>query len=180
MIWLAPVLSVIITLILCTSLVADDAEIRFPSIEGKALTGERFAVPENLTKPHNLLLVAFQRKQQEDVDTWIPRLEKVEDANEDFTFYEFPVLPEMNMMARWFIYHGMRSGITSDRARVRTVTFHLNKEEFRKSLGIDSEDIIHVFLVDSTGMVTWRASGTWSEAKENELIKIVSPPGSQE
>jgi hypothetical protein len=176
MIWLAAFLSVILTLLLCTSLVADEAEIRFPSIEGKALNGDKFLVPDNLSNPHNLLLVAFQRKQQQDVDTWIPRLEKVQDATEGFAFYEFPILPEMNAIARWFIYQGMRSGITSDRARGRTVTFHLNKGEFKKNLGIDSEGIIQVFLVDSTGVVTWRDSGTWSEAKENQLINIVSPP----
>ena len=177
MFWLAPVLSVILTVFLFTSLSAADAEIRFPSIEGKALNGDKFRAPEDLSKPHNLLLVAFQRDQQQDVDTWIPRLEKVEDANEDFTFYEFPILPEMNVMARWFIYHGMRSGIASDRARSRTVTFHLDKAEFKKDLGIDSEDIIQVFLVDSTGVVTWRNPGKWSEAKEKELLEIVSPPG---
>ena len=176
MIGIAAVLSVVLTLLLCASLVADEGEIRFPSIEGKALNGDEFAVLEKLSKPHNLLLVAFQRKQQEDVDTWIPKLERVEDANENFAFYEFPVLPKMNMMARWFIYQGMRSGITSDRARARTVTFHLDKGEFKQNLGIDSEDVIQVFLVDSTGVVTWRSSGTWSEAKENQLMNIVSPP----
>lgn len=177
MIWLAPFLSMILTVFLFTSLSADDAEIRFPSIKGKALNGDKFLAPEDLRKPHNLLLVAFQREQQQDVDTWIPRLEKVEDANEDFAFYEFPILPEMNIMARWFIYQGMRSGIDSDRARSRTVTFHLDKGEFKKDLGIDSEDIIQVFLVDSTGVVTWRESGIWSEAKEKDLLQIVSPPG---
>ena len=159
MIWLTPVMSVILILLLCTSPVAGDPEIRFPSIEGKALTGEKFLAPEDFNKVYNLLLVAFQRKQQKDLDTWIARLERVEDASEGFAFYEFPILPEMNVMARWFIYQGMRGGITSDRARARTVTFHLDKEEFRKNLGIETEDIIQVFLVDSTGVVIWQESG---------------------
>jgi hypothetical protein len=175
MIVMAAVLSVVLNLLLCAPLVADEGEIRFPPIEGKALNGDEFAVPEKLSKPHNLLLVAFQRKQQEDVDTWIPRLEKVEDANEDFAFYEFPILEEMNVMARWFIYHGMRGGITSTRARSRTVTFHLDKKEFKRSLGIESEESILLFLVDSTGVVIWRDSGRWRAVKEKELLEILSP-----
>lgn len=175
MIWTVPVIGVFLVLLLFTSLIATGLETRFPSFEGKALTGQKFVVPESLGKPHNLLLVAFKREQQEDVDTWIPRLEKVEDENDDFAFYEFPILPEMNAMARWFIYRGMRGGIASERARARTVTFHLDKREFRDRLRIDSEEFIHAFLVDSTGVVIWRATGTWSEDKERELVRIVSP-----
>ena len=180
MIWLTPVLSVILILLLCTSLVAGDPETRFPSIEGKALTGDKFLAPEDFNKAHNLLLVAFQRTQQEDVDTWIPRLERVEDTNEDFAFYEFPILPEMNAVARWFIYQGMRGGISQERARARTVTFHLDKERFKEQLGIESEDLIQIFLADSTGVIIWRESGIWSEEKEEELLRVLSPPGDAE
>jgi hypothetical protein len=174
MIWPASFLSIFLALSICTSLVVDPPEVRFPSAEGKALTGDKFLVPEDFAKPYNLLLLAFQREQQEDVDTWIPRLEKVEDANDNFGFYEFPVLPEMNSMVRWFIYQGMRSGITSDRGRARTITFHLNKEEFREKLRIETEELIQVFLADSTGVIIWRESGTWSEDKERELLRILS------
>jgi hypothetical protein len=173
--WLAPVVGVILVLLLSTSLAGEGGELRFPYIDGKALTGEKFRAPEDFSKPYNLLLVAFLRKQQEDVDTWIPRLEKVEDANEDFAFYEFPILEKMNVMSRWFIYQGMRGGITSTRARSRTVSFHLDKQEFKRSLGIDSENVIRLFLVDSTGVVIWQDSGRWSEAKETDLLGILSP-----
>jgi hypothetical protein len=82
----------------------------------------------------------------------------------------------MNAVSRWFIYQGMRGGITSEQARSRTVSFHLNKAEFKKSLGIETENMIQVVLVDSTGVVTWRTSGPWSEAKETELLEILSRP----
>jgi hypothetical protein len=179
MIGISALVALAVMLALVVPMLGSEAEPGFPEIEGKALTGEEFRVPEDLTRPHNLLLIAFLREQQQDVDTWIPKLEKVEDANEDFTFYEFPVLPEMNRAARWFIYHGMRSGITSDRARSRTVTFHLDKGKFKKSLGIDTEDIIQVMLVDSTGVVTWRDSGTWTEEKEKALLEILAPPADE-
>jgi hypothetical protein len=180
MMWPAGLLGIVLTLLTFASLVADPLEVRFPSADGKALTGDKFLVPEDLEKPHNLLLVAFQREQQEDVDTWIPRLERVEDTNEDFAFYEFPILPEMNAVARWFIYQGMRGGISQERARARTITFHLDKERFKEQLGIESEDLIQIFLADSTGVIIWRESGIWSEEKEEELLRVLSPPGDAE
>jgi hypothetical protein len=174
MIWSLPLIGLLFVLLSLGGLLADDTQIRFPPVEGKALTGDKFVVPGYLSKPSNLLLVAFQREQQQDIDTWIPELEKVEEAHADFAFYEFPVLPEMNSVARWFIYQGMRSGITSERARARTVTFHINKQEFKDRLGIESEEFIHAFLVDSTGVVVWRAEGVWSEAKHMQMMGLIA------
>jgi hypothetical protein len=89
----------------------------------------------------------------------------------------------MNSVSKWFIYRGMRSGITSERARERTVTFHLDKEQFRRDLGIESEDYISVFLVDSEGALIWRGLGEWSQEKEDSLRRALldtAPPGKRE
>jgi hypothetical protein len=165
---------ILILLFLASFVAGSEGSAVFPRVEGKALTGEEFQVPDSLAGDFNLILVAFLREQQEDVDTWIPRADSLESEQEGFTFYEFPVLPEMNAVSRWFIYQGMRSGIASEAARARTVTFHLNKDEFRENLGIESEDYISVFLVDSEGKVIWRTSGTWSQQKEDELREVLA------
>lgn len=146
----------------------------FPAIEGKALNGDKFRVPHSLGKTYNLVLVAFLREQQAGIDTWIPKLEQMEASDPDFTFYEFPVLPEMNAMARWWIYHGMRSGIRSESARARTVTFHLDKDEFRDNLDIETEGAIRIFLVDGKGEILWKASGRWSADKQGGLIRRIA------
>jgi hypothetical protein len=156
-------------------MVAEESVVRVPSIEGKALTGDKFAAPGDFTRPFNILLIAFLREQQEDIDTWLLRLEELEDSDQDIAVYEFPVLPEMNRVTRWFIYQGMRGGIPSERARARTVTFHLDKEEFRNALKIGTEDSIQVFLADSSGTVIWRETGVWSEAKQSEMMSVIRP-----
>ena len=158
-------------------LMAAEGDPAFPAVEGKALTGEKFQVPASLNKSHNLLLLAFLREQQADIDTWIPRLEQIEESNPEFAFYEFPVLSKMNAMARWWIYHGMRSGIRSETARARTVTFHLDKEELRARLGIESENVIHIFLVDREGTILWRTSGRWSGDKQDSLMLRLNDEG---
>jgi hypothetical protein len=162
-----------IVLLAVSTGLGSEGETVFPRVEGKALTGDKFEVPGDLGRARNLILVAFLREHQEDIDTWIPRADSLEKAFEDFTFYEFPILPEMNAVSRWFIYRGMRSGITSDSARARTVTFHLDKQPFRESLGIESEDYISVFLVNAEGAVLWRATGKWNREKEQDLRKTL-------
>jgi len=151
-------------------------DVKFPSIEGKALSGAAFRAPENFSKRDNLVLVAFLRAQQKDVDTWIPRLEALADSSEGFAFYEFPVLEKMNAVTRFFIYRGMRSGIASERARDRTVTFHIDKGAFKAGLGIVDESTICLFLVRPDGTVIWKSSGTWSAEKENSLREAIGSP----
>jgi hypothetical protein len=155
------------------STAGDGAPLRFPAISGKALNGESFSVPDSLAKANNVLLIAFLREQQEDIDTWLNRLEDLEDEDPSIAVYEFPILPEMNRVSRWFIYQGMRGGITSERARARSVTFHIDKEAFRSALRIDNEDSIQVFLADSSGTVTWRTTGPWSETKHEEMLIFI-------
>lgn len=156
--------------------VAAQMEMKFPSVEGKALTGAAFRAPEGFSKEHNLVLVAFLRDQQKDVDTWIPRLEALADSSEGFAFYEFPVLDKMNAVTRFFIYRGMRGGIPSEKARARTVTFHIDKGDFKTRLGIIDEGRIYEFLVRPDGTIIWQSSGAWSKEKENALREVVGKP----
>ncbi len=147
------------------------ADNRFPEVTGKALTGDAVTLPTDLEKPFTFLAVAFLQKQQADVDTWIPKMEAIEDARNDFAFYELPTIRKMNVFTRWFIYRGMRGGIPSDRARTRTVTLHIDKGPFKKSLGIEDEGKIYLFLVDGAGEVVWKTEGLWAEEKEAALLK---------
>jgi hypothetical protein len=90
---------------------AADAPRVFPAVTGKALTGDPFTVPDDLSRPFTFIVVAFEQEQQAAVDTWIPAMEALEDAREDFAFYEFPTIKEMNPVLRWVIHRGMRGGI---------------------------------------------------------------------
>ena len=149
----------------------------FPEIVGKALTGDEFHAPADLSGDYNLVLVAFLREQQQDVDTWVPLAESVADSDSTFAYSEFPILPEMNRVARWFIYSGMRSGIASEEARARTVTFHLDKQAFRSRLGIESEEYISAFLVDREGRLLWRGRGKLDGENERGLRRALQEKG---
>lgn len=49
----------------------------WPSLEGSDLNKRKIQLPGGLAGEMNVLLVAFQREQQKDVDTWLPLLPAV-------------------------------------------------------------------------------------------------------
>lgn len=50
---------------------------QFPRVEGSNLEGRRFTLPTDFEGDYNVVLVAFRRGQQGDVDSWLPFLREV-------------------------------------------------------------------------------------------------------
>ncbi len=50
------------------------------------------------------------------------------------------------------------------------MTLHIDKQPFKKTLGIGDEGKIHLFLVNEDGEIVWRSEGTWSPEKEADLL----------
>ena len=47
---------------------------QFPRVEGSNLEGKRFALPTDFGAEYNVVVIAFRREQQADVDSWLPFL----------------------------------------------------------------------------------------------------------
>ena len=142
----------------------------FPSLTFSNLNGQEVAMPGGLAGERaNLVLVAFLQKQQKDVDTWLKPLPAIQRAYPGFRYYELPTIKRMNALVRYFIANGMRGGIPDKEQRGRTITLHIDKEPFKKALGITSESTIHAFLIDKSGKVLWRQEGLFTEAKGKSL-----------
>ena len=145
----------------------------FPDVEGSNLNGQKFRLPQDLEGRVNIVLVAFQREQQADIDTWIPALDSLVQGQSDLFYYELPTISRMNPVIRWFITRGMRGGIEDPEARHRTITLFIDKEPFREALNIPQEDAIYILLVDPQGHVLWRTEGVYSDDKGRELRQAV-------
>ena len=146
---------------------------RFPVVSGTNLEGRRFTLPEDLEGEANLLLVAFRRAQQRDVDTWFPVGERLAAAHAEFRMYELPVIARGYALARPFIDGGMRAGIPNVAARARTITLYTDKPTFRRALDVHTEGAIHALLVDPAGTVHWRARGPRTDAAVRDLEEAV-------
>lgn len=153
---------------------ADAGGAIFPRATGSNLEGREFDLPGDFEGRLNMVMVAFKREQQADVDTWLSLAKTLAARHPGLSYYELPVIYRTNALVRWFIDGGMRRGIPDPAARRSTVTLYLDKEEFRSALGIPHEDAIHVFLILPGGRVIWRAEGVLTDRDAMEVERIVS------
>jgi hypothetical protein len=153
---------------------------RFPKVIASNLEKRTFTLPDEFEGSHNLLLVAFQREQQKQVDTWLREMKQFEELDPEFCYYELPTIQSPNRLVRWFIDTGMRRGIPDKKARSRTITLYIDKQPFLKALGITDENRIYCFLVNRSGQVLWHAAGEFDDSKavslRQYLQSLMKPP----
>lgn len=148
--------------------------IKYPCAQGQNLSGQEFNLPEDFTSEYTIAIHAFERKQQADVDTWFPYLDKIEANHKNVKYYELPTIDRMNMFMRWWIDSGMRRGIPDESQRDRTITLYLeDKEGFLDSMGITDQSIIYVVLLDSKGRILHMESGLASEEKIDRIKNVI-------
>jgi hypothetical protein len=147
---------------------ASPADGTFPQMTATNLADQSLSLPQDFAGERNLLLIAFEREQQKNVDTWIHQMKRFE-AIPAFRYYELPTIEKTNSMVRWFINSGMRRGIPDPNARARTITLYIDKAPFCQALNITDEKQIYAILVDRYGRVLWRAAGDFDESKAASL-----------
>lgn len=129
-----------------------------PQMTGIDLLGQERPIPDSLKGDVNIVVFAFEREQQKDVNTWIAPADELLAQYEDLKFYEVPLIYEMNGMMRQWVNNGMRSGIPSPTARERTITVYTDREQFLTHMGMRA-DTIYTLIVDKGGDVLWRSEG---------------------
>ncbi|MEP6989602.1 MAG: hypothetical protein ABJA80_01640 [bacterium] len=154
--------------------VAQDSTLRFPSVEGSNLEGRRFSLPNDFEGELNIVLVAFRREQQDDVDTWVPFLKSIAATHARLRAYELPTLSRSYRMVRRFIDGGMARGIPEKATRETTITLYIDKAPFKTALGITAEDRIVTLLVSRDGRVLWRGDGRHTESADAELASEIN------
>jgi hypothetical protein len=155
---------------------------RFPRLIASNLEKRSFTLPDDFEGGRNLLLVAFQREQQQQVDAWLREMRQFEEVDPEFRYYELPTIQSPNRLVRWFIDTGMRRGIPDPKVRSRTITLYIDKQPFLKALGIADESRIYCFLVNRSGQILWRAEGVFDDSKAlslREYLQSLTKPLSE-
>ncbi len=153
---------------------AQDSTLRFPSVEGSNLEGRRFSLPNDFEGELNIVLVAFRREQQDDVDTWVPFLKSIAATHAGLKAYELPTLNRSYRMVRRFIDGGMARGIPEKTTRETTITLYIDKAPFKQALGVTAEDRIVTLLVSRDGRVLWRGDGRYTESAAAQLATEIN------
>lgn len=148
----------------------------FPSVSGENLHGETVTFPDDLKGQPALVLVAFKRQQQAEVDTWLAQLDAIEVAIPGIRVVETPTISgtRWGWMA-WFIDGGMRSGIPDDAARARTITLYTDVDKFRDALGMATDEQIYAVLLDADARVLQVEPGTYTEGSIERFAGLLKP-----
>ena len=152
---------------------SDGATFRFPALTASTLSGRTLRLPQDLAGALNVLLLAFAREQQADVDTWLPALAALRAAEPRLAYYGMPTLPRALRAMSPLIAGGMRAGIPDRAARDVTVVLYVDLERFRTALGLPDTGQVHVVAVDRDGRVRWSGGGACTDAQRDALAAAV-------
>jgi hypothetical protein len=145
----------------------------FPEVVGIDLTGAERRVPQDLTGPFRLVIAAYKREQQADVDTWIENLDQIRSRLPEVAFYELPVIPKGGAVFRFYVNNGMRSGITDQQRRTQVITVYTDVPEFLSAVGqADTGSILTLILGDG-GVILGKVEGRFSPDQLDTLLQEV-------
>jgi hypothetical protein len=144
---------------------------RFPSIAGRALSGEVVRVPEDLAGAPALLLCAYRRGAQADVDRWAAFAGR---ELPGLAVYELPIIPSRvwRPLQGW-IDGGMRGGVPPAQWD-RVVTVYEDGALARAFVGGSGGWRAQVVLLDAAGVVVYHDAGGFRKEAATGLAKAVA------
>lgn len=144
---------------------------RFPSVAGRALSGEVVHFPDDLAGAPALLLCAYRRRAQSDVDRWATFAAR---ELPDLAVFELPIIPSRlwRPLQGW-IDGGMRGGVPAS-LWGRTVTLYEEGEVARAFIGDSGGPLAQVVLLDSAGVVVLHDAGGFSAGGAARLASAVA------
>ena len=132
---------------------------RFPVLTSKDLAGNVVALPAGLPGERTVVLVAFLREQQKDIDGWVAGLNLKAGA---IPWLEVPVINNPGFIGQWFIDNGMRRGIENHDTWKHVVTLYTRKAQFKSAIGVTSESTIYAMVVDRNGNILESIAGPYT------------------
>jgi hypothetical protein len=157
----------------CATKVATPSNIknsRFPTVQGKSLSGDLVSIPDRFAGKNTLVLVGYEQRAQFDIDRWILGALQAEVKVE---IVEVPTIAGMlPQMVQGFIDNGMRSGIPkADWGSV--VTVYEDAPKIIEALGNDRPQSAYAVLLDRQGRILWTSNIGYSATQVLELKTLV-------
>ena len=148
--------------------------LRPPSVVGQSLDGASVRLPEDLAGAPAVLLVAYRRQTQRDVDLWRGLIER---EAPEVRWLEVPTIasPVWRPLAGW-IDGGMRGGVPRD-LWGNVVTLYRDARALREFLGDRGGYTTHVVVLDAAGTVVWLDAEGFTEEGAAGLLRALSDVG---
>jgi len=143
--------------------------VEFPRVSARDLEGHDVRLPDALAGERNVVIVAFRRKHQALVDTWVPWLEERASHDPGLRFYELPAIGRVWAPARNMIDGGMAAAIRDPVVLRRTLTIYGDVNRLTKPLAIENRSTVALIVVDRNGGVRWSGAGGFDERTSQEI-----------
>ena len=141
---------------------------RFPSIEGRKLTGEPIKLPDDLAGKVALLALGFTYDSRYDVESWTEAFRHRFAGRPDVTWLQMPMVGGAARLAEPMIDTGMRQA-TPLETREHVVTVYGDMGPVREALGAVGTSDTWIYLLDQDGRIIFQLGGGLNRAQFEEL-----------
>ena len=153
----------------------------FPSVEGRALSGEDWSIPKAFAGEPVLLVIGYTRRSQFDIDRWLLGLVQLDTP---VRMVELPTAG--GLFTRLFgdrLDESMRRGIPEE-DWPSVITVYADASQVQGFLGTEKKNNARVVLLDEEGAVLWIADRGYSaglvKALDTEVRRVVQRAGEGE
>ncbi len=145
---------------------------RLPTITADSLAGSRVTLPDDARGRIALILVAFARDAQSQLDSWMePFADATSAPTDTFVYYEVPMISGFMAKAMsGVINNGMRKGISEEK-HPYVVVYYGDTDDFRNKLGMTDDEAGYALLLDGDGVIRQARSGMADDASTAVLIE---------
>ncbi|MDZ7265586.1 MAG: mitochondrial ATPase complex subunit ATP10, partial [candidate division KSB1 bacterium] len=134
----------------------------FPELKAESLSGIEIKYPDDVKGKITLILMAFKRETQRQIDSWLEPFSKTFEGDSSVQFFEIPMLAGGWRLMSPIIDGGMRSGIPKQK-HGNVTTYYGDVNKYCELLSIADKSDGYVFLLDQNGVIQWRSSGFATE-----------------
>jgi hypothetical protein len=174
----------IFSIFLGFALAISPAQTQFPSMECTALDGKKVVLPKDKNGKMTVLGMAFSQKAEKELSTWFQPaystfIEKPDPNNiiptdvYDVNCYFVPVFSGVLQAAAGKAEKKMKEGLDKS-LQTNVLVFKGKADEIKSALKITNTDSPWFFVVDASGKVLYTTSGAYTEAKMEEIEKILN------
>ena len=144
----------------------------FPKIEGQLLSSKKISIPNHCNGKVTVLIIAFKKGTQPQIDTWTKPLLQEFSMHEDFRFIEIPMISNLYSWMSNYIDNGMRKGIVQPMHK-NVMTYYGPLRDYLTYFDVQNKKLCYVFVLDREGIIHYLDKGEADQEGLSAIIKKI-------
>jgi hypothetical protein len=131
----------------------------FPDLSAHKPDGKQVRLPDGLAGEYNVVVVAFQMRQQVEVESWMSLLRSLTFHYPNFDYYMLATMQDTPGWRGEFLDMGQRLRLADGHARQNLLSLYTDLNDFNRALDIPTVSQTYTLLLDRMGKILWRTEG---------------------